>query len=71
MHRAAASAGDITTHYSAAESGELPAAAAEKVTDREIAQTAALTLLRQRVQGIGKVPQTKQTNNRRLRRETA
>jgi hypothetical protein len=37
--------GDITTHYSAAELGEL-LAAAEKVTNRGIAQTPALPLIR-------------------------
>lgn len=37
--------GDITTHYSAAELGEL-LAAAEKITNRTIAQTPALTLIR-------------------------
>ncbi|MEE4109477.1 MAG: tyrosine-type recombinase/integrase [Halieaceae bacterium] len=46
--------GDITTHYSAAELGEL-LAAAEKVTDRGIAQTPALTLIRHHWQGVGKV----------------
>jgi hypothetical protein len=45
--------GDITTHYSAAELGEL-LAAAEKVTDRGIAQTPALTLIRQPCAGCRK-----------------
>jgi 2C-methyl-D-erythritol 2,4-cyclodiphosphate synthase len=62
--------GDITTHYSAAELGEL-LAAAEKVTDRGIAQTPALTLIRQKVQGVGKVSEVKKTNDRGKRRETA
>ncbi|MEM1142663.1 MAG: tyrosine-type recombinase/integrase [Pseudomonadota bacterium] len=44
--------GDITTHYSAAELGEL-LVAAEKVTDRGIAQTPALTLIRLHRQGVG------------------
>jgi hypothetical protein len=50
--------GDITTHYSAAELGEL-LAAAEKVTDRGIAQTPALTLIRRHAQGVGKVSEVK------------
>lgn len=50
--------GDITTHYSAAELGEL-LAAAEKVTDRGIAQTPALTLIRRHAQGVGKVSEMK------------
>jgi len=51
--------GDITTHYSAAELGEL-LAAAEKVTDRGIAQTPALTLIRRHAQGVGKVSEVKE-----------
>lgn len=43
--------GDITTHYSAAELGEL-LAAAEKVTDRGIAQTPELTPIRRHAQGV-------------------
>lgn len=62
--------GDITTHYSAAELGEL-LAAAEKVTDRGIAQTPALTLIRQKVQGVGKVSEVKKINDRGKRHETA
>jgi integrase len=46
--------GDITTHYSAAELGEL-LAAAEKATDRGIAQTPALTLMRHQASPVGKV----------------
>ena len=45
--------GDITTHSSAAEPGELLAAAG-KVTDRGIAQTPALILIRRHAQGEGK-----------------
>ncbi len=47
-----------TTHYSAAEPGEL-LAAAEKVTDRGAAQTPALTLIRRHAQGVGKVSEVK------------
>jgi len=50
--------GDINTHYSAAELGEL-LAAAEKVTDRGIAQTPALTLIRRHAQGVGEVSEAK------------
>jgi hypothetical protein len=50
--------GDITTHYSAAELGEL-LAAAEKVTDRGIAQAPAITLIRQPAQGVEKVSKVK------------
>jgi len=53
--------GDITTHYSAA----------EKVTDRGIALAPALTLIMQKVQGVGKVSEVKKTNGRGKRRETA
>jgi len=49
--------GDITTHYSAAELGEL-LAAAEKVTDRGIAQTPALTLIRRHARGVGKASES-------------
>jgi hypothetical protein len=45
--------GDITTHYSAAELGEL-LAAAEKVTDRGVAQSPALTLTRRHAQRVGR-----------------
>ena len=51
--------GDITTHYSAAELGEL-LSAAEKVTDRGIAQTPALTLIRRHAQGVGKMSELKE-----------
>ena len=44
---------------SAAELGEL-LAAAEKVTDRGIAQTPALTLIRRHAQGVGKVSEVKE-----------
>jgi integrase len=50
--------GDITTHYSAAELGEL-LAAAEKVTDRGIAQNPALTLIPRHAQGVAKVLEVK------------
>ena len=62
--------GDITSHYSEAELGEL-LAATEKVTHRGIAQTPALTLVRQKAQGVGKVSEVKKTNGREKRRETA
>jgi hypothetical protein len=48
----------ITTHYSTAALGEL-LAAAEKVTERGIAQTPALTLIRRHAQGVGKVSEVK------------
>lgn len=50
--------GDITTHYSAAELGEL-LAAAEKVMDRGIAETPALTLIRRNALGVGNAGRTK------------
>lgn len=48
--------GDITTHYSAAEIGEL-VAAVERVTDRGISQTPVLTLIQahQNTRDVGKV----------------
>lgn len=51
--------GDITTHYSTAEPGEL-LAAAETVTVRGIAQTPALTFIRRKAQGVGKASEAKE-----------
>lgn len=45
--------GDITTHYSAAELGEL-LAASERITERGIAQMPALTLIQRANEGVGK-----------------
>jgi integrase len=45
--------GDITTHYSAAELGEL-LDAAEKITDRKIAQTPTLALVSRKGENVGK-----------------
>lgn len=50
--------GDVTTHYSAAELGEL-LAAAEKVTDRGIAQTPTLTIIQRNAQDVGNLSETK------------
>ena len=52
--------GDITTHYSAAELGEL-IEASERIVDRGIAQTPTLTLVHQSGQqsGVGKVSEIK------------
>jgi len=51
------SRGDITTHYSAAELGEL-LDAAEKVTDRGRAQSPTLTVIkRQKEESVGKLPE--------------
>jgi len=52
--------GDITTHYSAAELGEL-LAAAEKITDRGITQTPTLTVIRRTAEkDVGKVSEKKE-----------
>jgi hypothetical protein len=49
--------GDITTHYSAAELGEL-LAAAERITNRGTGRTPALTVIRGQGTGVGNVSET-------------
>ena len=46
--------GDITTHYSAAELGEL-LEAVQKIVDRKVAQSPALTLVSRKKSDVGKV----------------
>lgn len=46
--------GDITTHYSAAELGEL-LDATEKIVDRNVAQSPTLTLVSRKSENVGKV----------------
>ena len=46
--------GDITTHYSAAELGEL-LDASEKIVDRNVAQSPTLTLVSRPSENVGKV----------------
>ncbi|MFK7829356.1 MAG: tyrosine-type recombinase/integrase [Congregibacter sp.] len=50
--------GDITNHYSAAELGEL-LAAAETITDRGTAQTPALAIIQGQKQAVGKTSEIK------------
>ena len=50
--------GDITTHYSAAELSEL-LTAAEKIADRGIAQTPALSVVGPRRDGVGNLSEGK------------
>jgi integrase len=50
--------GDITTHYSAAELGEL-LSAAERITDRGTAQLPALAIIQGQKQGVGKTSEIK------------
>ena len=46
--------GDITTHYSAAELGEL-LDAVQKIVDRKVAQSPTLTLVSRKISKVGKV----------------
>jgi integrase len=50
--------GDITTHYSEAELGEL-LAAAQKVTNRGLAEAPTLTVITRETGGVGKLSETK------------
>jgi hypothetical protein len=50
--------GDITTHYSAAELGEL-LAAAEKIVNRGLAQAPTLTVIRRDKEAVGISSETK------------
>ena len=50
--------GDITTHYSEAELGEL-LAAAQKVTNRGLSEAPTLTVIARETGGVGKLSETK------------
>ncbi|MFT4769266.1 MAG: hypothetical protein ACI8RN_002409 [Glaciecola sp.] len=50
--------GDITTHYYAAEPGEL-LSAAQRITDRGTAQTPALAIIQGQKQAVGKTSEIK------------
>jgi hypothetical protein len=49
---------DITTHYSEAELGEL-LAAAQKATNRGLAEAPTLTVIKRETGGVGKLSETK------------
>jgi integrase len=58
--------GDITTHYSAAELGEL-LAAAEKIVDRGLAQAPTLTVIRREQEAVGKSSEAKKGSAAKMR----